>query len=314
MRPREPRCPDYVASPRPEAPSRRHRRPLPLRALRHFVASGQHSSFTGAALDLSVSAQAVGQQVRLLERWLGCPLFDRVRGGDLAFTPVGLALYGELAPAIDLIEDAVERHVRGRHSRQLTVAATPAFATLWLMQRLGASRSGTRPPAVRVFATANPVGALANGADCAIFFAGDAPMGAVAQPFMTEAIVPVCAPGQRKPYPLLHDDSPDRDPILGCWTNWRETTSDLETTDGPRFGDAVLGLAAAQAGLGVWLARARLAAEALNAGRLAYAFGTARQSSCAWRLGATSAAAPGAVTALRHWLMAEAAADGEWPC
>src|SRR6218665_1454294 len=52
----------------------------PLTALRAFVATAKHLSFTKAADELHVTSAAIGQQVRLLEDHLGQQLFRRDRG------------------------------------------------------------------------------------------------------------------------------------------------------------------------------------------------------------------------------------------
>jgi LysR family glycine cleavage system transcriptional activator len=288
----------------------------PLRALQSFVATAKHAGFARAAIELNVCAQAVGLQVRSLESHLQCRLFERVRG-RLVLTPAGHGLYLELARAFEVMAHAVETHRTGTHSRQLTVAATPAFAALCLVPRLGAFRRDHPRLEVRVLTLTAPLGALDNGADCAIVFGGDVPAGLVAEEFMTEAILPVCAPAplnDRNGYELLHDDSPDRDPALSSWTAWQEAVGGLKASAGLRFDDPVLGLAAAQAGLGVWLARARLAVEPLTAGRLVRPFGPAKRSACAYRLATSpAAAARPMVRAFRQWLESEAAAAPELP-
>jgi LysR family glycine cleavage system transcriptional activator len=54
------------------------KRTLPaLNALRAFEAAGRHGSFKDAAAELHVTHGAVSQQVRLLDEWLGAPLFER---------------------------------------------------------------------------------------------------------------------------------------------------------------------------------------------------------------------------------------------
>jgi DNA-binding transcriptional LysR family regulator len=61
------------------------------RDLRYFVAVADELHFTRAAERLFVSQPALSKQVRILERQLGAPLFDRHRRG-VQLTPVGQAL------------------------------------------------------------------------------------------------------------------------------------------------------------------------------------------------------------------------------
>src|SRR6266849_2218277 len=61
------------------------------RDLRYFVTVAEELHFTRAAERLYISQPALSKQIRMLERQLGAPLFDRGTGG-IRLTPVGEAL------------------------------------------------------------------------------------------------------------------------------------------------------------------------------------------------------------------------------
>ena len=49
----------------------------PLLGLRAFEASARHLSFAAAAVELHLSPSAISQRVRVLEKHLGTPMFER---------------------------------------------------------------------------------------------------------------------------------------------------------------------------------------------------------------------------------------------
>jgi len=70
----------------------------PLNALRAFEAAARHLSFTRAAHELHVTAGAVGQPVRAVERVLGVSLFERAHN-ELTLTPLGRDYLAALSKA-----------------------------------------------------------------------------------------------------------------------------------------------------------------------------------------------------------------------
>src|SRR6266576_4154748 len=70
----------------------------PLNAVRAFEAAARRGSFVEAAADLNVTHWAVGKQIRLLEDWLGVPLFER-RSRGVVLTDEGAELLRDASAA-----------------------------------------------------------------------------------------------------------------------------------------------------------------------------------------------------------------------
>ncbi len=106
---------------------------ISLPALRSFDAAARTGSFKDAATELGVTPTAVSHQIRSLEEQLGVALFVR-ETRKISLTMEGSRLAAATSRGFREIYDALEE-LRDASSR-LTVAATPAFAALWLVPRL----------------------------------------------------------------------------------------------------------------------------------------------------------------------------------
>jgi len=107
----------------------------PLLGLHAFEASARHLSFAAAAAELHLSPSAISQRVRVLEKHLNSPLFER-RPRSLRLTEAGQAYL----PAVrDLFEDlaAATSGLFGDTDRTiLTVRVQASYASTWLAPRL----------------------------------------------------------------------------------------------------------------------------------------------------------------------------------
>ena len=86
----------------------------PLNAIRAFETAARLGSFAKAAAELHVTHWAIGKQVRLLEDWMGVPLFwRRSRGIDL--TEEGAELAKDVSSAFSDLSAATKklRHSEG---------------------------------------------------------------------------------------------------------------------------------------------------------------------------------------------------------
>ncbi|TNC74326.1 LysR family transcriptional regulator [Rubellimicrobium roseum] len=122
--------------------------PLPsLTSLRAFEAAARLGGFSAASRELNVTHAAVAQQVRSLEASLGVTLLERM-GRGLVLTPEGERLAAALTAGFEAISTAVDEVRAGEDGRPLQVTLTPAFASQWLVPRLG--RFWARHPEVPI--------------------------------------------------------------------------------------------------------------------------------------------------------------------
>jgi LysR family glycine cleavage system transcriptional activator len=258
---------------------------LPLNSLRAFSAAAAAGGVRLASRQLGVSHSALSRHIRELEAWMGLALIERQAGErGLRLTPAGQRLanaaqvsFRDLHATVDAI-----REVRSPYA--VTVSTTASVAARWLLPRLPALARAHPRVSLSVLVDSKPVNPGDSGADLALRM-GEGPWpGAVAEPLMDDALYPVVSrevwasigearqPKNLWKLPLLHD----RDPAAG-WDRWRRAfgPATLDLKAGSRFASSDLVLRAAAQGLGVALARHRLAADDVANGALVRPFGTA---------------------------------------
>jgi LysR family glycine cleavage system transcriptional activator len=120
----------------------------PLPAIRVFDAVARHGNFTRAAAELNMTQSAVSYQVKLLESFVGVPLFLREargvslspRGAELA--PLAARTLSDLAKGFSATRDALKN--------VLTISTMQTIAANWLARRLGAFQMQHPELAVRL--------------------------------------------------------------------------------------------------------------------------------------------------------------------
>ncbi len=294
----------------------------PLNALRAFVASARHLSFSRAAEELFVTPAAVSQQVKLLEDHLGHVLFRRTNRA-LLLTDEGQALLPRLLESFVLMGEALAGLESMGDTGILTVSMAPSFAAKWLVPRLEGFQALHPEIDVRVTASMNLVSFADDGVDCAIRYGLGQYPGLVVERLLSESVVPVCSPGllgARKArltaafldgMTLLHDDSPEQDASCPDWGMWLRAAGigGIDARRGLHFNQASLVLEAAASGRGVALAKAQLAAEDIRRGRLVRLFDVSQPVAFAYYFVSPPAKAGQRKVALfREWIMGEASA------
>ncbi len=115
------------------------RRLPPLTAIEAFVQVARLGSVKAAAQELALSAPALSRRVQALERFIGRPLFDR-RHQAMELNADGERMIAQIAPALDILSDAVESLTSGDVWR-LRLGVLPLFATQRLFPKLTSLRA-----------------------------------------------------------------------------------------------------------------------------------------------------------------------------
>jgi LysR family glycine cleavage system transcriptional activator len=253
--------------------------------LRAFESAARLSSFTRAARELHVTPAAISHQIRGLEKYLGVTLFRRT-GRRLELTDQGRIAADHFREGFERIARGVRQLSADDSGVSITVSVTSAFATRWLVPRLG--RFSRRCPGIdlKIIAGAQPVDFDHDDVDVAIRIGRGGVAGAVAVPLFGERIAPLASPalirqlGLRRAADLgratlLHDDSMRRVGRTTGWAEWLGAAKvrAVDVGRGMHFDDGHLLLQAAAAGRGVALGRLAYALDDLAARRLRMPFG-----------------------------------------
>lgn len=290
----------------------------PLNALRAFEAAGRHLSFSRAADELAVTPGAISQQMRILEEWLGTPLFKRDPKG-ITLTEAGHAALPHMREGFDHLLTGTRLMKAGSGPARITVSVPPSFASKWLVPRLDVFQEREPDVDVYVHADMDVVDFAMADVDVAIRFGQGGYEGLVSERLMSESIVPVCAPSVatgavplKEPHDLLrhtliHDDT-DGVPTWSMWLRAAGVACENAGLRGPRFNQSSLVIEAAVAGKGVALAKYALAVADLEAARLVIPFSHETPTEFSyWLVYPEAKAALPEVRAFKAWLLSEAA-------
>ena len=233
-----------------------------LTGLNAFDACARHGSFTEAAVELGVTLGAVSRQVKLLETELNCQLFNRHHRG-VELTAEGIDLFQVSSNSFQQIGKLCQALRNRVQSSDVTIAATTAFASLWLMPRLGGFWQQHRDININHAISDSPLDPGFLSADLRIRYGDGNWRGDLAVKLFDDQIYPVCGiqfaaehelnhPEQLLELPLLRLDNVDP-----AWTGWSallaEWKCDLSGASFRRFNNYVVALQAAEDNQGVAL-------------------------------------------------------------
>ena len=241
----------------------------PLASLETVCTVARQGSFLAAAEACGLTHGAISRRIAAVENWLGMTLFERHARG-VRLTPDGQRFVGRIEQAFGIIDSAADQWRSPRSPRLVKLSVVPAFAKLWFLARQASLES--EAPALRIDLHIDHRNTdIAGGqADLGIRYGRGNWRQLEVKPFLPETLYPVAHPAlaaQLAKQSRRHGDAALLDaPLLhdSDLTGWRAWFDALDIPLKPRaqdrrFEDYTLVLAAAEAGLGVALARTPLA-------------------------------------------------------
>lgn len=251
------------------------RRKIPSNsALLAFEAAARHGSFARAAEELARTEGAVSRQIGRLEAFLGVALFERI-GNRVRLAPNGTRYAVQVREILDRLErDSLYLMGQPIEGASIDIAASPTFATRWLIPRLKRFQHAHPNITVHIAERMEPFLLAGSGFDAAIHFEHPAWAGMHLHHLLEEILVPVCSPAllsdaRANPsldeLPLLHRrQNPD------AWQIYAQASGIALTNPavGARYDLHSMLIAAALAGLGVALVPRLYIGAELEQGRL----------------------------------------------
>lgn len=287
-------------------------------ALLAFEAAGRHMSFTAAARELNVSQSAVSHAVRQLENALGQSLFLR-RHRRIELTETGERFHNDVSIGLMHIRRSAETIRRQRDVDHVTLSASTAFASWWMVPRLAAFRAALPEIDLRLQTTDKDVDLAAEGISLGVRRGLGDWDEYDSELLAPEAVYPVCSAdygasigrltdgGGLRGLKLIHLEEPFRP--CPNWADWfaGEGIDYVDRGEGLRLNDYALVIQAVMEGQGVALGWHHITGRLIDRGQLVRPVGKTLETGCGyylvWPRGyALSAQAQ----SVRDWLLAAA--------
>ncbi|NGZ13190.1 LysR family transcriptional regulator [Vibrio aestuarianus] len=260
-----------------------------LSILSTFVKVAQYSSFSEAAKSLHLTTGAISQQLLQLEQQIGFKLFERHSRG-IRLTDEGRTLARVVEQNIQDIESTIASLNQSRNINEIKLKSTPSFAFKWLVPRLENFHRKHPEIQIQIFAEGALVDSDRRDYDLAIDY-GPLPYKKMnAELLFEEYLLPVMSAAYLQAHPhlqhshyqqeswdsvvLLHDAMPWANASRDYeWLYWAsEMGVDIATQQGHFFNRTDMAMSAAEAGVGVAMARMALIDNELETERLVSPF------------------------------------------
>ncbi len=249
-----------------------------------FVQVSQYSSFSAAAKDMHLTTGAISQQLLQLEEQLGFSLFERHSRG-VRLTSQGEMLQSVAQRSFADIEKVIATLKAQSDRKEIRLKLTPSFAFKWLVPRLESFYRLHPDIQIQTFAEGALVDSDRRDYDLAIDYGPMPYKRANAELLFEESLIPVMSPAYLEAHTwlgdsrqiqrwddviLLHDAMPWANaPRDFEWQYWAvQLGFDVPADQGHFFNRTDMSMSAAEAGLGIAMARRALLGNELSTHRL----------------------------------------------
>lgn len=248
-----------------------------LTALAAFEASARHGSLTLAAAELNVTPGAISRQIKAIEEDLGVPLFARKSRG-VTLTAPAEELYAALAAGFSRASDVVQAIRRGDKARNVTIACSDVFATMWLIPRMPDFWRQHTDISVDHLISDNIRNFRRAEVELRVRFGLGAWIDETSEFLFNDYLYPVCSPAFAKRHQGATTEDLGDLPLLNVewvepdWIGWDEVLVRAGVNTGianaRRFGKFSVALQAAMADQGIVVGWHRVVAPLLDEGKL----------------------------------------------
>ncbi|WP_374668353.1 LysR substrate-binding domain-containing protein [Ramlibacter sp.] len=289
----------------------------PTHLLLAFCTTARHGSISRAAEALHLTQSAVSKQVQELERWVGAPLFERVRK-RLVVTPAGQRYEQALRPLLAQIESAtLEVMTSGDGGGALHLSSLPTFGAKWLIPRLPGFQREHPQIALHFVPYVQGYDFHRSDLDCSILFGDGHWPGATAEYITGREVVLIAPPAPRsrpllrKPadvarFPLLHHTT-----VPQAWPRWcaAHGVQNINALAGPQLDQFHGVIRAVAAGMGLALVPKCLVRDDIATGMVSAPLDDGYQDEAGyWLCHPPGRAHAAPLARFREWLLREAAA------
>ncbi len=290
-------------------------------ALIVFEAAGRLGGFTAAGRELGMSQAAVSYAIAGLERQLGVPLFRRAHR-KVVLTDAGARFFADVTQALSQIRRSAEDLRAQAEGGHVTLAASTAFASLWMTPRLQRLRDDLPGVDLRIQTSDRDLdlgteriqlgirgGTPADWPDCAAAPFAAEEIYAVASPAYLKANGRPEGPGDLLRHRLIHLEEPYRP--AADWADWFASAG-VAVPGAPRglvINDYALVIQAVMEGQGVALGWHHLTSRLVETGLLVrlgtHSLATGRAFCVVWR---NAEDLPPMALEVRDWLLRQSEA------